>query len=71
MTKQELTKRLSILVVDDAKWSRLLDYIEFIEDETIECLKTSKDIRQINMIQGKLQLIAQLKDLPDTIRKLP
>jgi len=70
MTKQELIKRLSILVVDDAKWSRLLDYIEFIEDETIECLKTSRDIRSINMIQGKLELITQLKDLPEQIRKL-
>ena len=70
MDKATLTQRLTILVVDEAKWSRLEDYLEYLEDELIENLKTSRDIRQINLLQGKLELLKQLLSLPDTIRKL-
>lgn len=57
-------------MVDEAKWSRLMDYIEFTEEELVEKLKTSGDIKQINKLQGKLELIKQFKELPNTIRKL-
>ena len=31
MNKKQLTERLTILVVDEAKWSRLEDYLEATE----------------------------------------
>ncbi len=70
MNKTEFLKRLAIVVVDESKWSRVMDYIEFTEDELVEQLKTSSDIKQINKLQGKLELIKQFKSLPETIRKL-
>ena len=70
MNKKQLLERLTILVVDEAKWSRLEDYLEATEDDLISALKTSKDIREINKLQGKLELLAQLLNIPNDIRKL-
>ncbi|WGH49988.1 hypothetical protein [Pseudoalteromonas phage vB_PtuP_Slicky01] len=70
MNKKQLLERLTILVVDEAKWSRLEDYLEATEDDLVSTLKTSKDIREINKLQGKLELLTQLLNIPNDIRKL-
>lgn len=70
MDSKRITERLTPLVVDEVKWSRFEDYLDFKEQELMASLKTSGDIRQINKLQGKLELLDLFQRLPQTIREM-
>lgn len=71
MDKSLALKRLTPLVIEgDPKWEALVTYLEFLEDESLASLRTCKDIRQINILQGKLEVYNHmLHELPKQIRQ--
>lgn len=71
MNKAIALKRLTDVVIEgNPKWESLVTYIEFLEDEALAALRTGKDIRQINLNQGKLEVYNHLlRELPKQIRQ--
>ncbi len=69
MEKKDLLKRLTPVVGHDT-WSNMEDYLESELLDVTENLATSSNIRQMNMLQGKHELLKKLLNLPGTIREL-
>ena len=69
MEKKDLIRRLAPVVRQET-WSNMEDYLESELNDARENLEASKDIRQINMLQGKIALYKKLINLPEEIREL-
>lgn len=68
MDRQTIYKRL-LPIVNDERWSRVEDYLNYEQSILIQNLIKSTDIRLINKIQGEIARIESMLNLPSTIKK--
>lgn len=68
MDKTQLKIRL-LPVVTNLHWERLEDYLDFIRKEQLESLARCSDIRQINKLQGKIEMLDYILGLPEMAKK--
>lgn len=54
----------------DLKWDHLEDYLNYERHILVETLIKSKDIKQINKLQGELGFLDKILELPNTAKKV-
>lgn len=57
-------------VVHSQNWEKIEDYLISERENILEDLAQSRDIRQINNLQGRILQLDKVLDLPATIKKL-
>ncbi len=63
----DIQNRMKV-VVTSQNWDRVEDYLESLRTLTVETLIHSTDIKQINKLQGKIEMLDQILSLPAKLK---
>lgn len=69
MDKNKLMIRLMPLITD-LKWDHLEDYLNYERHILVESLVGTTDIKKINKLQGEIQCLDKVLDLPNYVKKV-
>jgi hypothetical protein len=68
MDKNKIYKGL-LPVVNHTSWDRVEDYLSFERERLIAGLLKSSDIKTINKLQGQIEFLDQVLNLPHTTKQ--